>query len=58
MMLTRQAMDGHEAVGVDFANRAFRIADLERETLAMAESVAKIPTDVQQMYKRSLHCAM
>ena len=30
MMLTGQAMDGHEAVRVGFANRAFPAADLER----------------------------
>jgi enoyl-CoA hydratase len=58
MMLTGQAMDGHEAVRVGFANRAFPLADLEHETLAMAERIAKIPSDVQQMNKRSVHRAM
>ena len=58
MMLTGEAMDGPEAVRVGFANRAFPLADLERETLAMAARVAKIPTDVQQMNKRSVHRAM
>ncbi|MBI1250912.1 MAG: enoyl-CoA hydratase [Alphaproteobacteria bacterium] len=58
MMLTGEAMDGLEAVRVGFANRAFPAADLEREVLAIAERVAKIPTDVQQMNKRSVHRAM
>ena len=58
MMLTGDAMDGHEAVRVGFANRAFPEAELEAGVLAMAERVAKIPTDVQQMNKRSVHRAM
>ena len=58
MMLTGDAMDGLEAVRVGFANRAFSAERLEAEVLAMAERVAKIPTDVQQMNKRSVHRAM
>lgn len=58
MMLTGDAMDGAEAVRVGFANRAFPAAQLESEVLALAERVAKIPTDVQQMNKRSVHRAM
>jgi enoyl-CoA hydratase len=58
MMLTGDAIDGIEAVRVGFANRAFPAADLEAGVLAMAERVAKIPTDVQQMNKRSVHRAM
>jgi enoyl-CoA hydratase len=58
MMLTGDAMDGHEAVRVGFANRAFPAERLEAEVLAMAQRVAKIPTDVQQMNKRSVHRAM
>ena len=52
------AIDGVEAVRVGFANRAFPAERLEAEVLAMAERVAKIPTDVQQMNKRSVHRAM
>jgi enoyl-CoA hydratase len=58
MMLTGDAIDGLEAVRVGFANRAFPAERLEVEVLAMAERVAKIPTDVQQMNKRSVHRAM
>ena len=58
MMLTGDAIDGMEAVRVGFANRAFPAERLEAEVLAMAERVAKIPTDVQQMNKRSVHRAM
>ena len=58
MMLTGDAMSGVEAVRVGFANRAFAADKLEAETLAVAERVAKIPTDVQQMNKRSVHRAM
>src|SRR3954452_8156978 len=58
MMLTGDAIDGVAAVRVGFANRAFPAAELEAEVLAMAERVAKIPTDVQQMNKRSVHRAM
>jgi enoyl-CoA hydratase len=58
MMLTGDAMDGREAVRVGFANRAFPAEDLEAAVLAMAERVAKIPTDVQQTNKRAVHRAM
>lgn len=58
MMLTGDAIDGREAVRVGFANRAFPGEALEREVLAIAERIAKIPTDVQQMNKRSVHRAM
>ena len=58
MMLTGDAIDGREAVRVGFANRAFPASQLEAEVLAMAERIAKIPTDVQQINKRSVHRAM
>jgi enoyl-CoA hydratase len=58
MMLTGDAMDGREAVRVGFANRAFPAQDLDAAVLAMAERVAKIPTDVQQTNKRAVHRAM
>ena len=58
MMLTGDAISGVEAVRVGFANRAFPAERLEDEVLAIAERVAKIPTDVQQMNKRSVHRAM
>jgi enoyl-CoA hydratase len=58
MMLTGDAISGTEAVRVGFANRAFASNRLEAETLAIAERIAKIPSDVQQMNKRSVHRAM
>lgn len=58
MMLTGDALDGREAVRVGLANRAFPAERLEAETLSIAVRIAKIPTDVQQMNKRSVHRAM
>jgi enoyl-CoA hydratase len=58
MMLTGDAVSGAEAVRAGFANRAFPLDRLEAEVLAIAERVAKIPTEVQQMNKRSVHRAM
>jgi enoyl-CoA hydratase len=58
MMLTGDAISGLEAARVGFANRAYPAADLEREVLTIAGRIAKIPTDVQQMNKRSVHRAM
>lgn len=58
MMLTGDAISGLEAVKVGFANRAFPAADLDAETLRIAERIAKIAPDVQQMNKRSVHRAM
>ncbi len=58
MMLTGDAIDGLEAVRLGFANRAFPAERLDDEVLAVAERIAKIPTDVQQMNKRSVHRAM
>jgi enoyl-CoA hydratase len=58
MMLTGDAMDGREAVRVGFANKAFPAGELESAVTGIAERVAKIPTDVQQMNKRSVHRAM
>ena len=58
MMLTGDAISGADAVRVGFANRAFQAQTLDGEVLAIAERIAKIPTDVQQMNKRSVHRAM
>ena len=58
MMLTGDAISGIEAVQMGFANRAFPAASLDDDVLAIAERIAKIPTDVQQMNKRSVHRAM
>ena len=58
LMLTGDAIDGREAVRIGMANRALPAADLERETLAMAERVASIPSDLLQINKRTIHRAM
>lgn len=58
LMLTGDAIDGHEAVRMHLANRCFPDADLEERVLDIAERVAKIPTDLQQLNKRSVHRAM
>lgn len=57
-MLTGDALSAEEAVRVGFANRAFAAAELEGEVLKIAERVAKIPPEVQQINKRSVHRAM
>ena len=58
LMLTGDAMSGTEAADWGYATRAFPLADLESATLAFAERAAKIPTDLQQLNKRSVHRAM
>lgn len=58
MMLTGDAISGIEAVRLGFANRAFPAAELDTAVVAMAERVARVPTDVQAMNKRSVHRAM
>ncbi len=58
MMLTGDAITGKQAVEYGFANRAFPAGRLEEEVIAIARRVAKVPTDVQQMNKRSVHRAM
>jgi enoyl-CoA hydratase len=57
-MLTGDAISGIEAARTGFANRAFPVAELEHRVLEIAERVAKIPTDLQQINKRSVHRAM
>jgi enoyl-CoA hydratase/carnithine racemase len=57
-MLTGDAISGIEAARTGFANRAFPAAELEQRVLELAERVAKIPTDLQQINKRSVHRAM
>jgi enoyl-CoA hydratase len=58
LMLTGVAIDGREAVRFGMANRTFPAEELERETLAMAERVASIPSDLLQINKRTVHRAM
>ena len=58
MMLTGDAVSGADAVTYGFANRAFPPEKLEAAVLAMAERVARVPPDIQQMNKRSVHRQM
>jgi enoyl-CoA hydratase len=58
LMLTGDSMTGAEAVECGFANRAFPAAALEAEVLGIAERVARVPTDVQQINKRAVHRQM
>ena len=58
LMLTGDHMSGLDAVECGFANRAFDVADLETEVLAIAERVAQVPTDLQQINKRAVHRQM
>ena len=58
MMLTGDAISGEEAVQYGFANRAFPVENLEEEVLGVAEKIAKIPTDLEQMNKRAVHRQM
>ena len=58
MMLTGDAFDADDLVRMGFANRVFPRADLDAAVLAVAERIAKVPSDLQQMNKRSVHRAM
>ena len=58
LMLTGDSMSGTEAVDCGFANRAFPAEDLDSAVLAIAERVARVPTDVQQINKRAVHRQM
>jgi enoyl-CoA hydratase len=58
LMLTGDSISGAEAAAIGLANRAFPAAELEERVLELAERVAKIPSDLQQLNKRSVHRAM
>ncbi len=58
LMLTGDAISGAEAARIGIANRAFPADELEEGVLGLAERIAKIPTDLQQLNKRSVHRAM
>lgn len=57
-MLTGDSLSGREAAERGWANRAWPADRLEAEVLKIAERVAKIPADIQQINKRSVHRAM
>ncbi len=58
MMLTGDGITGAEAARKGFANRAFPAATLDEEVLKIAARVALIPTELNQINKRSVHRAM
>lgn len=58
MMLTGNAISGIEAAEQGFANRAYSGDTLEAEVLEIAERIAKVPSDLQQMNKRAVHRQM
>lgn len=58
MFLTGDAITGAEAAAKGFANRAFPAADLDDAVLDIAERVALVPTELNQINKRSVHRAM
>jgi enoyl-CoA hydratase len=58
MMLTGDSISGVEAVECGFANRAYPAGELEGAVLDIAERVARIPPDIQQINKRAVHRQM
>ena len=58
LMLTGDSISGARAAEIGFANRAFPADELDARVLEIAERVAKIPSDLQQLNKRSVHRAM
>jgi enoyl-CoA hydratase len=57
LMLTGDAISGEEAVRIGFANRSFSPDRLDDEVVAIATRVAGVPSDLQQINKRSVHRA-
>jgi len=57
-MLTGDALSGREAAEKGWATRAFPVERLEAEVLAIAERVAKLPSELAAINKRSVHRAM
>src|SRR4051812_36212830 len=58
LMLTGDPISGVEAAQIGFANRAFPEADLEAQVLAIAGRVAGVPSNLQQINKRTIHRQM
>jgi enoyl-CoA hydratase len=57
LMLTGDAISGTEAAAIGWANKAFPADRLEDEVLRIAGRVAGVPSDLQQINKRSVHRA-
>ena len=58
MMVTGDSISGTEAVRLGWANRAFPEAELEGAVVAVAQRIAKLPPDIVQLNKRTVHRAM
>ncbi len=58
LMLTGDPITGVEAAQIGFANRAFPTDQLDEKVLAIAGRVAGVPSDLQQINKRSIHRQM
>ena len=58
LMLTGDSVDGREAVRIGLANRCYPADELDEAVLERAERVAMVPTDIQQINKRSIHRGM
>ena len=58
MMLTGDSISGAEAARLGWANHAYPAAELDEHVLAVAERVAKVPPDIAQLNKRTVHRAM
>jgi enoyl-CoA hydratase len=58
VMLTGDSISGSEAARLGYANRAFPVEELDARVLEIAGRVAKVPSDLQQLNKRSVHRAM
>jgi enoyl-CoA hydratase len=57
-MLTGDSLSGREAAERGWANRAYPAETLEAEVLKLAERVAKLPSELAAINKRSVHRAM
>lgn len=57
-MLTGDSLSGREAAQRGWANRAYPASQLEFEVLAVAERIAKLPSELAAINKRSVHRAM
>jgi enoyl-CoA hydratase len=58
MMLTGDWISGLDAVRLGWANRAFPADELDAAVVAVAERIAKIPPDLAQLNKRTVHRSM
>jgi enoyl-CoA hydratase len=58
MMVTGDAISGVEAARLGWANRAHPAAELEERVLEVAERITRVPPDMVQLNKRTVHRAM